>query len=78
LGGRSTSLKAIVVNALRRELAPAQEVSNPDPEKFELGPLGFLVVKRRPDDVVASQQIQAIQERLDEEEFQRAVNPRLA
>jgi hypothetical protein len=73
---RRTTLKAVVEHALRRELAPAPEITNPDPEKFELGPLGFLVLKRKPGDTVTLEQIQAIQEEIDEEEFQRALNPR--
>ena len=73
---RRTTLKAVVEHALRRELAPAPEITNPDPEKFEIGPLGFLVLKRKPGDTVTLEQIEAIQEEIDEEEFQRALNPR--
>ena len=73
---RRTTLKAVVEHALRRELAPAPEITNPDPEKFEIGPLGFLVLKRKSGDTVTLEQIQAIQKELDEEEFQRAINPR--
>ena len=73
---RRMTLKAVIEHALRRELAPAPEVANPDPEKFEIGPLGFLVLKRRPGDTVTLEQIQAIQEDLDEEEFQQALNLR--
>jgi len=73
---RRTTLKAVVEHALRRELAPAPEITNPDPEKFEIGPLGFLVLKRKPGDTVTLEQIQALQKEIDEEEFQRSLNPR--
>ena len=43
---RKTTLKAIVESALRRELRPAAEMENPDPEKFEVGPFGILCLKR--------------------------------
>lgn len=72
---RRTSLKAVVVRALRRELAPLPEASKLDPEKFEVGPLGFLVLKRRPGELVTPDQIRAIREELDDEEFRRALNP---
>ena len=75
---RRTTLKAIVEHALRRELAPTLEIANPDPEKFEVGPLGFLVLKRKAGDTITLAQIKAIQEELDEEEFQRAIHPRRA
>lgn len=39
---RKTTLKAIVERALRREIRPLAELENPDPEKFEMGPLGSL------------------------------------
>lgn len=42
---RKTTLKALVESALRRELRPAAEMENPDPEKFEVGPFGILSLK---------------------------------
>ena len=73
---RKTTLKAIVESALRREIRPAAELENPDPEKFEVGPLGFLVIKRRPGDKpVTSEMIRAIQDEIDEEDFQKAMHP---
>ena len=73
---RKTTLKAIVESALRREIAPAAEMENPDPEKFEVGPLGFLVIKKRPGSPpVTSEMIRAIQEEIDEEDFQKAMHP---
>ncbi len=72
---RGTTLKAIIEHALRRELAPAPEVSNPAPDIFEVGPLGFLVLKRKPGESIALEQMKAIQQELDEEEFQRAIHP---
>jgi hypothetical protein len=73
---RKTTLKAIVESALRREIRPAAELENPDPEKFEMGPLGFFVLKRKPGETITLEQIQAIQDELDEEVFHRAVNLR--
>lgn len=43
---RKTTLKAIVESALRREIRPAAQMENPDPEKFEIGPFGILSLKR--------------------------------
>lgn len=45
---RRTTLKAIVESALRREIRPAAEMDHPAPDKLEIGPLGMLVLKRRP------------------------------
>ncbi len=73
---RRITLKAMVEHALRRELAPATGLANPDPEKFEVGPLGFLVLKRSPGERITLDQIEAIQDELDEEEMRRALNPR--
>jgi len=75
---RRTTLKAIVEHALRRELAPAPEITNPDPEKFEVGPLGFLVLKRKSGETITLEQMKAIQKELDEVEFSRAIHPRRA
>jgi hypothetical protein len=44
---RRTTLKNLVENALRRELGAELRTENPDPERFEIGPLGLLVLKRR-------------------------------
>ena len=75
---RKTTLRAIVESALRREIRPAAEMDNPDPDKFEVGPLGFLVLKRQPGETISLEQIKAIEEEVDEEEFQRAIHPRRA
>jgi hypothetical protein len=72
---RRTSLKAVVEHALRRELAPSSEAGNPDPEKYEMGPLGFLVLKRASGERVTLGQIEAIEEELEREELQRAIQP---
>jgi len=73
---RRTTLKAIVEHALRRELAPAPEITNPDPAKFEVGPLGFLVLKRKSGETITLKQMDAIQREIDKQEFQRAIHPR--
>jgi predicted transcriptional regulator len=75
---RKTTLKAIVESALRSALRPPAEMENPDPEKYEVGPFGILRLKRRPGEKITMQQIKAIQDELDEEEFQRAIHPRRA
>jgi len=75
---RKTTLKAIVESALRREIRPPAEMENPDPEKFEIGPFGILRLKRRPGETISLDQIKAVQDDLDEEEFRRAINPRRA
>jgi hypothetical protein len=73
---RKTTLKAIVEKALRRELHPDPVLSNPDPDKFEVGPLGFLVIKKRPGDApVTSERVRALQDEIDEEDFQKAIRP---
>jgi hypothetical protein len=72
---RKTTLKAIVESALRREIRPAAELENPDPEKYEVGPFGILRLKRRPGETVTLEQIKAIQDEMDEEDYQRAMNP---
>ena len=75
---RRTTLKAIVEQALRRELQPPAPVENPDPEKYEINDLGFLVIKRGPNSpTITTETIRAIQAEIDEEDFQRAVNPRI-
>lgn len=75
---RRTTLKAIVESALRREIYPQTEIENPDPEKFEMGPLGFFVLKRHPGEIVTLEQIKAVQAEIDDEAFQRAIHPRRA
>lgn len=72
---RNTTLKAIVERALRREIRPAAEMENPDPEKFELGPFGILRLKRRPGEKITLKEITAIQDEIDEEDLQKALYP---
>lgn len=75
---RRTTLRALVEAALRREIRPAADMDNPDPEKFEVDPLGFLVLKRKPGETVTTEHIKTIQAELDQEELQRAITPRRA
>lgn len=73
---RKTTLKAIVESALRREIWPAAEMENPDPEKFDRDPLGFLIIKKRPGSSPRTlEMIRAIQDEIDEEDFQKAMHP---
>jgi hypothetical protein len=74
---RRTTLKAMVEHALRREIQPVAGLENPDPEKFEIGPLGFLVIKRRPGShPVSTETIRAIQDEIEAEDSQRALHPK--
>jgi hypothetical protein len=71
---RKTTLKALVESALRREIRPPAEMENPDPEKFEVGPLGLLVLKRRPGaKAITSEDVRRMEEECDEEDLQRAM-----
>jgi hypothetical protein len=74
---RKTTLKAIVESALRKEIRPTLDLSNPDPEKYDVDPqLGFLVIKKRPGTPpVTSEMIRAIQHELDEEDLRKALHP---
>ncbi|MFM2197194.1 MAG: hypothetical protein RLZZ505_626 [Verrucomicrobiota bacterium] len=72
---RKTTLKAVVESALRREIRPAAEIENPDKEKFEIGPLGFLVLRREPGETITLEMVQSVQDQIEEEEFQRAIHP---
>jgi hypothetical protein len=74
---RRTTLKAIFEKALRNELRPDAEIENPDPAKYEVNELGYLVLKRPPGSApVTSEMIRTLQAEIDEEEYQRAINPR--
>ncbi len=46
--GRKTTLKAIIEAALRREIRPSTEQENPDPSRFEVGPLASSASAKRP------------------------------
>ena len=70
---RRTTFKALVEHALRRELRPTAEIANPDPEKFEIGPLGLPVLKRRAGQKATTlEEVRRIEQEIDDEEFQRA------
>ncbi len=69
---RRTTLKAMVEHALRREIAPAVKLEADSP--FELNELGMLVLKRRGPGITL-EQIDAIQEEIDREDMERALNP---
>jgi hypothetical protein len=65
---RKTTLKAIVESALRREIRPAAELENPDPEKYEVGPFGILSLKRSGKMLTVEQVQQLIDHQHDEED----------
>jgi hypothetical protein len=73
---RKTTLKAVVESALRRELRPAAELENPDPETFEVGPFGILRIKKVPGaPPMTLETIRAIQDEIDEEDLHKALHP---
>jgi hypothetical protein len=65
---RRTTLKAIFESALRRELRPASEMENPDPEKYELGPFGILSLKNTGSKMTAEEVKYLIDHHYDEED----------
>jgi hypothetical protein len=69
---RRTTLKAMVEHALRREISPAVKLDADSP--FEMNELGMLVLKRRGSGITL-EQIDAIQEEIDREDMERALNP---
>jgi hypothetical protein len=74
---RKTTLKAIVEGALRREIRPAADLENPDPDRFDIGPFGILRIKKSPGaPSVTLDDIRAIQEGIDEEDLQKALHPK--
>jgi len=70
---RRTTLKAMVEHALRREIAPAVQLDTDSP--FEMNDLGMLVLKRREGRGITLEQIDAIQDEMDREDLERALNP---
>jgi hypothetical protein len=70
---RHTTLKAIVEHALRREIQQPSPSTPPIDDKFELNELGFLVLKRKPDEIVTLEDIKKIQDDIDQEEFNAAL-----
>jgi len=73
---RHTTLKAIVEHALRREIQPDTPTADApfDPTLFERGPHGILRLKRDRGDVVTLDSIRKIQDEIDQEELDRAIN----
>ena len=69
---RRTTLKAMIESALRRELAPLQEV-DPASDQFEVGELGFLVLKNRGGLSSTSETVRQMIEEAEEEDFQEAL-----
>lgn len=64
---RRTTLKAMVEQALRREIQSAAS-ENPDPEKFEVGPFGILRLKHTGRKMTAEEVRHAIDHQYDEED----------
>ena len=70
---RRTTLKAMVEHALRREIAPVVQLETDSP--FEMNELGMLVLKRREGGGITLEQIDAIQQEMDRDDLERAINP---
>jgi hypothetical protein len=70
---RRTTLKAMVEHALRREIAPVVQLDADSP--LEMNELGMLVLKRREGSGITLEQIDAIQDEIDREDMERALNP---
>jgi hypothetical protein len=69
---RRTTLKAMVEHALRREIMPPVQLDEDSP--FEMNDLGMLVLKRKGTGITL-EKIDAIQEEIDREDMERALNP---
>jgi hypothetical protein len=65
---RKTTLRAMVEHALRREIRPAAEMENPDPEKYEVGPFGILSLKKTGTTKTAEEIQHLIDHQYDEED----------
>lgn len=65
---RRTTLKAVVESALRREIRPETDFSNPDPQRFEVGPFGMLSIKRDASQGATKQIQELIDHQYDEED----------
>jgi hypothetical protein len=75
---RRTSLKAIVENALRRELRPSVAEEGFDPERFEVNELGVLVLRKdRPGAApLTADAVKLAQDEIDAEDARHAYPPR--
>ena len=69
---RRTTLKAMVTHALRREIGPSMQLDADSP--LEMNEMGMLVLKRRGSGITL-EQVDAMQEQMDREDMERALNP---
>ncbi len=65
---RRITLKAMVEHALRREIQPASELENPNPDLYQEGPFGMLSLKKRSQPIPAGQVQELIDHQYDEED----------
>jgi hypothetical protein len=65
---RKITLRDLVEHALRREIRPAAEMQNPDPEKYEVGPFGILSLKKTDTPITAEEIQHQIDHQYDEED----------
>jgi hypothetical protein len=63
---RKTTLKAIVEHALRREIAPLENLAPDSP--YEVGPFGILSLKKRPQGISGDHFEDLIDHQYDEED----------
>ena len=68
---RKTTLKAMVEHALRREIAPQENL--PPDSPYEMGPFGILSLKKRPKAQTADQ-VQGLIDQQYEEEDARIIS----
>lgn len=70
---RRTTLRAMVEHALRREIAPVQQLALESP--IEMNELGMLVLKKRDGVGITMEHINAMQEEMDREDLEQAIYP---
>lgn len=63
---RKTTLKAMVEHALRREIAPQEDLAPDSP--YEVGPFGILSLKKRAEGLTRDQITRLIEHQYDEED----------
>jgi len=74
---RRTTLKDMVTRSLRREIGiPEMPTALPSDSPFEIGELGYLVIKKRPgSSPVTPDAIRVVQDEIEGEDLRRTTNP---
>lgn len=73
---RRTTLKAMVEHALRREIQERNEGEPEADSRYERNEVGFLVLKRNPDESLRLADLRRVEEALDQEELQAVLTPK--